>query len=69
MKALTDGARRVHRGAVGYHIDLAGRCVPTEISIPDWFIRIASTNGLDIRARDQARAAAPVLPLELPRHP
>ena len=44
----------MHRGAVGYHVDLAGRCVPVEITIPDWFLRAASTNGLDIRARQQA---------------
>ena len=54
MKALVDFDRRVHRGSVGYHIDLAGRCVPVEIVIPDWFIKVASTNGLDIRAREDA---------------
>ena len=53
LKALVDSDRRVHRGSVGYHIDLAGRCVPVEIVIPDWFIKVASTNGLDIRARER----------------
>ena len=61
LKALVDFDRRVHRGSVGYHIDLAGRCVPVEIVIPDWFIKVASTNGLDIRAREEAaRRVAPV---------
>jgi hypothetical protein len=60
LKALVDSNRKVRRGAVGYHIDLAGRCVPVEITIPDWFVRVASTNGLDIRAReDAARIGAP----------
>jgi hypothetical protein len=61
LRALISPDRVVHRGAVGYHVDLAGRCVPVEIVIPDWFIRVASTNGLDIRAREHAeRMAAPV---------
>ena len=52
MKALIDSDRVVHHGSVGfYYVDLAGRCVPIEIAIPPWFVRIASTNGLDVRAR------------------
>jgi len=58
LKALVDSERRVHRGSVGYHIDLAGRCVPVEIVIPEWFIKVASTNGLDIRARQEAARMA-----------
>lgn len=58
LKALVDSSRVVHRGSVGYYVDLTGRCVPVEVSIPEWFVKVASVNGKDVRAREEANRLA-----------
>lgn len=39
------------RGSIAIYVDLAGRAVPVEVTLPDDFLRLASTNPDDIRAR------------------
>ena len=52
MRALRDPATgETLRGAVAIYCDLAGRAVPTEITIPPAFLALASTNPGDIAAR------------------
>ncbi|MFC8797314.1 ATP-binding protein [Promicromonospora sp. NPDC057138] len=52
MRALVDrGTRRVRRGSVWIYSDLANRAVPTEVLIPDEFLRRTSTNAAEMRAR------------------
>lgn len=52
MRALIDPVtREVIRPAVCLYSDLRGRTVPVEVSIPDSFIRQASTNADDINLR------------------
>ena len=68
LKALADCDRRVHRGARSATTSTwpDAACRPRS-SIPDWFIRIASTNGLDIRARDQAHGGGRAGPIHTGR--
>ncbi|MCZ4326744.1 ATP-binding protein [Brachybacterium paraconglomeratum] len=52
--------RIVARGSVGYYHDLRGRFIPVEITLPEDFLVLASTNLTDIRRRErvlQARRA------------
>ncbi len=52
MRALRNPATGVTlRGAVAIYCDLAGRAVPTEITIPPAFLALASTNPADITTR------------------
>lgn len=52
LRALVDPrTRRVVRGSVAYFSDLAGRTVPVEVVVPDWFLTLASTNPDDIARR------------------
>ena len=52
MRALRDpGTGETLRGAVAIYCDLAGRAVPTEITIPTAFLALASTNPGDIDRR------------------
>lgn len=56
MRALREpGTKKMLRGSIGIYVDLAGRAVPTEISVPEWFGRLASTNPDDVRARKAAQ--------------
>src|SRR5699024_7292059 len=48
------GTREVWRGSVAIVKDLRGRVVPVEVRIPDWFFPLASTNKLDMDAREEA---------------
>lgn len=58
MKALRDPrTRKVLRGSVWMYSDLSGRVIPVECVIPPEFLRVASTNSLDIDAREAAAAA------------
>lgn len=58
MKALKDPRTgEVIRGSVWLYSDLAGRVVPIECVIPKSFLEVASTNAVDMDAR-QARAEA-----------
>ncbi|WIE80945.1 ATP-binding protein [Curtobacterium sp. MCSS17_016] len=55
MKALRDPrTRKVLRGSVWMYSDLSGRVIPVECVIPPEFLRVASTNALDIDAREKA---------------
>ena len=55
MKALRDPrTRKVLRGSVWMYSDLSGRVIPVECVIPPEFLRIASTNAVDIDAREKA---------------
>lgn len=57
FRALRDPQTgRVLRGAIGLYVDLSGRAVPVEVSLPSEFLAKASTNPEDIRRR-QAGAA------------
>jgi hypothetical protein len=57
FRALRDPETgRVVRGAIGFYVDLSGRAVPVEVSLPSEFLAMASTNPEDIRRR-QAGAA------------
>lgn len=57
MRALRDpDTGRVLRGTVGVYADLYGRAVPVEVTIPDWFLRLGSTNPEDIARRDENAA-------------
>lgn len=57
MKSLRDPAtRKVLRGSVWLHSDLAGRVVPVECTIPEAFLRLASTNAADIDSRGAVAA-------------
>ncbi|WIB65553.1 ATP-binding protein [Curtobacterium sp. MCBD17_040] len=59
MKALRDPAtRRVLRGSVWMYSDLAGRVIPVECTIPEEFLRLASTNAIDMDARKAAAGQA-----------
>jgi hypothetical protein len=62
MRALRDPATgQTLRGAVAIYCDLAGRAVPTEITIPPAFLALASTNPGDIATRlRKGSAAAPL---------
>ncbi|MGW8431300.1 ATP-binding protein [Curtobacterium citreum] len=58
MKALRDPrTRKVLRGSVWMYSDLSGRVIPVECVIPPEFLRIASTNALDIDEREKQAAA------------
>ena len=50
------------RGAVAIYCDLAGRAVPTEITVPPTFLALASTNPGDIDARRSRTAAEDLAP-------
>lgn len=52
------GKERVIRGAVAYYMDIGGRVVPVELDVPPRFVKIASTNIDDVRARDNETANA-----------
>ncbi len=55
MKALRDPrTRKVLRGSVWMYSDLSGRVIPVECVIPPEFLRVASTNALDIDEREKA---------------
>lgn len=55
MRALHEpGTRNVLRGTIGIYSDLAGRAVPVEVALPPAFLARASTNKIDMIARDQA---------------
>lgn len=47
------GTRRVLRGSVGFFVDMFDRSVPVEVSLPGWFLRLASTNKADIDRRNR----------------
>jgi hypothetical protein len=52
LRALVDrNTRQVYRGAVWIHCDTSGRSVPVEVSLPPAFLKRASTNAAEIRAR------------------
>ncbi|MFE6966753.1 hypothetical protein ACFVAJ_16715 [Agromyces sp. NPDC057679] len=54
LRPLTDPATRQNlRGTVFIYSDLAGRAVPTEVKLPPQFLKIASTNRLDVNLRNQ----------------
>lgn len=58
MRALIDPiTRQVLRGTIGIYADVNGRAVPVEITIPPDVIAAASTNRLDMAARDRAELA------------
>ena len=58
MRALRDpGTGETLRGGVAIYCDLAGRAVPTEITIPTMFLALASTNPGDIDRRVRKAAA------------
>ena len=62
MKALYEGigeSRRLLRGTVGIYADLYNRVVPVEIKLPPDFLRLASTNAVDIARRDRAAGGEP----------
>jgi len=70
MRALIDPlSRKVLRGAIFIYIDLDGRSVPVEVTIPEELMIKASTNPEDIRRRVRAArkleedASAEVQPL------
>lgn len=46
------------RGSVGIHFDLAERAVPVVIDLPDWFLKMSTTNTADLRARKEAERLA-----------
>lgn len=53
LKALRDpNTREVIRGSVAYYVDLSGRVVPVEVTIPSAFLQQISTNALDMHARN-----------------
>ena len=55
MRALKDPETgKVIRGSIGLYIDLSGRVVPTEVSIPPDFLKAISTTATDVIAREQA---------------
>lgn len=61
MRALIDqDTREVARGSVYIYADMNGRAVPVEVAIPPAFLKLASTNAAEIRARTAGvvRAAA-----------
>lgn len=60
MRALRDPVtRRVLRGSIGIYKDLASRAVPVEITLPESFLAMSSTNTADLRERaDRLRRAA-----------
>ena len=70
MRALIDPlSRKVLRGAIFIYIDLDGRSVPVEVTIPEELMIASSTNPEDIRRRVRAReleevAEAEVEPLD-----
>lgn len=45
------GTRRVLRGSVGFFVDMFDRSVPVEVTLPGWFLKLASTNKADIDQR------------------
>jgi hypothetical protein len=52
FRALRDPATgEFLRGAVFTYADLSGRAVPVEVTIPSWFLRVASTNPKDLDQR------------------
>jgi hypothetical protein len=58
MRALRDpGTGETLRGGVAIYCDLAGRAVPTEITIPTMFLALTSTNPGDIDRRVRKAAA------------
>lgn len=44
------------RGSVGISVDLAGQALPVEVTIPPWFLALASTSPDDVDKRRQARS-------------
>lgn len=57
MRALhRPGTREVLRGSVAIYVDLRGRAIPVEITIPPGFLARSSTSPEDIRRRQAARA-------------
>ncbi|WP_243564151.1 hypothetical protein [Curtobacterium sp. VKM Ac-2922] len=59
MKALRDArTRKVLRGSVWMYSDLSGRVIPVECVIPPEFLRVASTNAVDLDAREKAAGQA-----------
>lgn len=57
MKALRDpDTRKTLRGSVWLYSDLAGRVVPVECTIPEPFLKLASTNAADLDERAAAAA-------------
>lgn len=63
MRALRDPATgRVLRGAVAIYADLSGRAIPVEVTLPEEFLMLASTNPEDIKRRLAARSVAEATP-------
>jgi hypothetical protein len=55
MRALREGpGGRVLRGALAIYVDLSGRAVVTEVTIPQDVLSLASTNPEDMRRRQGA---------------
>lgn len=54
MRALRDPQTgKVVRGALATYVDLSGRAVLTEVTIPEDVLRLASTNPKDVRRRQE----------------
>lgn len=52
MRALHEpGTRKVLRGTVAFYVDLRGRVIPVEVTIPPNFLAVASTSPEDVRRR------------------
>lgn len=59
MHAIVDPhTREVKRGTIGWYRDLAGDAMTFEAKIPDWFVRLASSNRDDMAERRATRELA-----------
>ena len=60
MRALRDpNTDQIIRGTIGVHVDLSGRAVGVEITIPSWFLKEISTRSSDVIEREKRAQLAP----------
>jgi hypothetical protein len=59
MRALRDPVTdEVIRGSIGLYVDLSGRAVPVEVTLPPSFLKDSTTNADDLRRREEEKRAA-----------